>query len=591
MRLRRLVGWAAAVGTVAGTLTVPLLAGLSTPAAAVSFNPGPSHRFHAPVSAMGIGAINRSVNPHGGDAPHAASGAPAGNNGGSGSGGLSSIPLPRNIIRFNTDQSYISQSETTVSVDPGNTRHVVGGVNDGRMFFCPVLPASDCPSGFTQSLSGFTTSANGGRSVTFSDDIPGLTVNGDFLASWGDPMVAAAPGGNFYYSSLAISPTDTSNGIQLSISNQKLWRNPASCTTPLVTPTVNPCWSTTFVFGFTGTSVATFEDKPMMAVDRDKNSPFYGDAYVGWDHFAADGTSSSYLARCNQRLRCTMLSGGTQPVLSGSDPFVGFTTPVVGPTGNVYVTWCNFGTATTLTPIACRAASSGPGGTSFGAPSNILSTNGGLVGYATEQFRTTNVPVLAVDTSRRTTSGNLYFTIDVCTAGNYIDVTASEPGNCGSSAVLFSRSTNGGKTWSAPASVSAMAPRRGSAINPADAVTAQPWVTVDPRTGEVDLLYYSSQFDRFDHRLDVVAAGSRNAGRSWNFGRITRTSIEPNSDPTYYDYTIANGFGGSFVVPQFGDYFQAVALNGRLWTSFNATYVVKLGTFQTDPFLAVTFEP
>jgi hypothetical protein len=71
----------------------------------------------------------------------------------------------------------------------------------------------------------------------------------------------------------------------------------------------------------------------------------------------------------------------------------------------------------------------------------------------------------------------------------------------------------------------------------------------------------------------------------------TPTSIEPDSDPNYYDYTVPNGFGGGFIVPQFGDYFQAVALNGTLWTSFNATYTAEEGTFQTDPYLAVTSEP
>lgn len=596
MKLRRFLTLAVAAGTVGGSLTVPLLIGSSAPAAAVSFNPAPANRLHAPVSPMAIAAIAQALNPHQNNATSNASGTVGSASSSSlASGGVTSIPLPSNIIRFNTDQSYMSQSETTVAVDPHNTDHVVGGVNDSRVFFCPALPASDCPSGFTESLSGFSTSADGGHSVAVSDDIPSLTVNGVYLRSWGDPGVAAAPGGNFYYSSLAINPTSfgNGNGVELSISNAQLWRHPASCTSALATPTVNPCWSSTFVFGSTGTNLTTLEDKPMIAVDRDRQSSFYGDAYIGWDHFDfTTGTSASYLARCTPKLKCTMLSGGGQPILSGTDPFAAFTTPAVGPTGNVYVTWCNFGTATTLTPITCREVSSSPGGTSFGATSTILTTNGGLNGYAMEQFRTANIPVLAVDTSRTSTAGNLYFTIDVCTEGNYFNFNGpGNPGNCGSSAVLFSSSTDGGATWSAPVDVSALAPKPYGGTKPADATTVQPWVTVDPANGEVDLVYYTTQFDPFDHRLDVEVAGSTDAGSSWTFQRITRTSIEPNADPTYYDYLVASGFGGSFVVPQFGDYFQAVALGGKLWTSFNATYTAELGTFQTDPYLAVTSEP
>jgi len=153
MHLRRFALLAVAACTLGGSVAIPLLViGSGTPAAAVSFNPGPASRFHAPVSAMGITAINGTGvhqndaadagQPISASAPAAAAVPPA--------SGVSSIPLPPNIIRFNTDTSYITQSETTVAVDPANTDHVVGGVNDARVFVCPVLPA-DCPAGYTNS--------------------------------------------------------------------------------------------------------------------------------------------------------------------------------------------------------------------------------------------------------------------------------------------------------------------------------------------------------------------------------------------------------------------------------------------------------
>src|SRR5207247_508710 len=79
-----------------------------------------------------------------------------------------------------------------------------------------------------------------------------------------------------------------------------------------------------------------------------------------------------------------------------------------------------------------------------------------IVGFATEQFRTDSIPVIAVDTS--TSSNNLYFTIAACTSGSYYNFYGPFfPGNCGHSAILFSRSTDGGATWSTPATLSAPA--------------------------------------------------------------------------------------------------------------------------------------
>jgi hypothetical protein len=103
----------------------------------------------------------------------------------------------------------------------------------------------------------------------------------------------------------------------------------------------------------------------------------------------------------------------------------------------------------------------------------------------------------------------------------------------------------------------------------------------------VYVLFYTNQFDEFKHRLDVVAERSTDGGSTFTELRLTSVSNEPNSDPTMYDYLFPNGFGGSFVVPQLGDYFQGVALNGKLYVLFTADYAAMLGTYQSDPFLLV----
>lgn len=550
----------------------------------VSYNVGAAAKFHAPLSAMGVVAVNQAAAPipRGPDLASPATPAP------------DTASIPVNGIRFINDTSYIPQSEETIAVDPANTNHVVGGVNDARFFFCGLLPPSDCPSGAGLSLSGFTVSADGGHAILKGDVLPDLAENvgnatgipfPETLISWGDPSIVAGVDGNFYYASLAISENSSANGIELAMSNANLFSPTADCNSDPLTPTVNNCWTATLVAGNMSDIAGSFEDKELVAVDRDASSPFYGDAYVSWDHFNPNGTSESWVARCTPALSCTMIADGTNP-LSENAAFAAFTTPSVGTDGAAHFAWCNFGTFTSLGPIDCQVRSTAAHGGTLGPVTRVLSFYGagttfpsytGLTGFATEQFRTADIPVIAADTSQA--SNNLYFTVDVCSAGNYYNFYGPIlPGNCGESSILFSRSTDGGATWSTPVVLST------------SGVNVQPWLTVDPLNGAVVVAYYTTQFDAFNHRIDVVADVSNDQGQTFHQIRVTNVSNEPDSDPSMYDYLAASGFGGSFIVPQYGDYMQVDALGGQMWVSYTANYAVELGTFQTDPWLTLAPE-
>ncbi|MHB8567378.1 MAG: hypothetical protein ACYC7D_01255 [Nitrososphaerales archaeon] len=575
------------------------IAGTSTTvvADAFSYNSIPGTQFHAPVSQMS--AMRLTSNQKGAPLETSQQVTLAPNTAQS-EGDISLYPA---ALRFINDSSYMPQSETSLAVDPNNPDHVVGGFNDARLFFCPLLSASGCPSGYTLSLSGFTVSSDGGNSVLKGNDMPGVattvlnTTSGKheagYMIPFGDPSVVAGVNGHFYYASLSFDAFSGANGIIIGISNSNLFNPNVSCTTSVATPTTNNCWTTRFVFGNLTSTANTVEDKDLAAVDLNPNSPYYGYIYISWDHFFANGGSSSYLSRCTPDLSfCIMLSGGEAPVLSGSDPFVAFTTPAVDRQGNLYVTWCNYGTASTYGPITCSIRSSQPGGREFGQRHSILSFMGKgttlpsdtvVIGYATEQFRTSSIPNLAIDTSQR--GGNLYFAIEVCASGHYYafspsvfpGVPSDNPGNCGNSAVLFSKSSNGGNSWSSP-----------QIISPGLGVNTQPYVAVDLSSGTVYVTYYTTTYDSFNHRIDVAASISYNNGNSFSRERITQVSNEPNADPQMYNYNVTSGFGGSFSVPQYGDYFQSVALNGRLWVLFTGNYASEQGVFQADPFLVMT---
>lgn len=559
------------------TLSIPKARAL------VSYNPPPADFLHAPLSDMGFLAVTE-MNGNASQptvTPGIAFPSPNANN------NSSLKPIKANALRFINDTSYFPQTETSIAVDPSNTNHVVGGFNDQKYFFCTAFRLDCFGTGFSASVSGFTVSADGGATVLKGSDIPSVNSSVSLvpLISFGDPTVVAGANGVFYYSSLAASQFGA-NGIMVAKSNPNLFDPNVSCITSIQFLTMNRCWTTTLVFGNPDFSFSA-EDKPVMVVDR-SNGPYSGSLYVGWTHFSFFGTSASYLARCSPALdECTMLAGGNLPPISEADIFPDFTTPTVDANGNVHVAWCNYGTFGTFGPITCRIRSSPPGGTSFGrittilsfmGPGTMLSNDTFTQAFATEQFRTASTPYLTVDSSHQSTSGNLYFTIQVCTSGVYNAIQSrftalDNPGICGLSSIIFSRSTDGGATWSFPRTISQ------------PAVNAQPTITVDPISGHLFVLYYTTQYDPFNHRIDIAALKSTDGGSTFRQTRLTSVSNEPDSDPNMFVYF--SRFGGSWSIPQYGDYFQGVFIGGTLWTLFTANYAVEQGTFQTDPFLSV----
>ena len=105
-----------------------------------------------------------------------------------------------------------------------------------------------------------------------------------------------------------------------------------------------------------GTS-GVLEDKPLMAVDNHRSSPFRDRVYVTWTEFAADGTayiwsrtSSDYGETFAPRV---LVSGASPactntfelPTPNGPCNENQFSNPFVGPDGNLYVAWANYNNA------------------------------------------------------------------------------------------------------------------------------------------------------------------------------------------------------------------------------------------------------
>ena len=133
---------------------------------------------------------------------------------------------------------------------------------------------------------------------------------------------------------------------------------------------------------------------------------------------------------------------------------------------------------------------------------------------------------LAVDTSGGSNSGNVYITWQDGRNRNQTDPfgffggcpigTPPGPGYCFGD-VLFTRSVNGGATWSAPVRVND------------DPITLKvdhmfPAVEID-RNGQVFTVFYDRRRDSRNFLIDTFTAKSRDVGQTWKNHRVTEKNF------------------------------------------------------------------
>jgi hypothetical protein len=290
-----------------------------------------------------------------------------------------------------------AQNETTIAAS-GST--LVAGANDYRLY--------EPSENRYDSSAGFYRSTNGG--LTWSVGlVPGL-VRADTAApgpyeAAGDPAVAAGPDGTFWYADIAFDRSDAASAIGVSRSADG-----------------GKTWSTHFVVQTSATAgKRIFNDKDWVAADP--TDPTGNTAYVAWN---LDKNRSSAIV-----ISKTTDGGRTWSVPKRvSDLFTTdiSATVLVGNDGTVYVTFETF----TGSGDAVAFAVSHNGGTTFTtrliAPINDIPSP--LPGAT---FRDNSFPALALD-------------------GSTLHVVWSN-WNGSDADVVYMRSTNGGATWSAPVTI------------------------------------------------------------------------------------------------------------------------------------------
>lgn len=391
-------------------------------------------------------------------------------------------------------------------------------------------PADDTPENTTQSetslavlgntiCAGYNNSGPGGLSgLSRSPDLGATWTDLGGIGQFGDPVLAAHEAtGTFYYAEIATIGGDPAIGVA---------RSTDDCLTFGAPIDAGP--------GASAIPTTTLNDKPWIAVDNTGGAND-GDVYVCWTRFDSTGESELRFSRSTDGGATYVNEQILAP--SGTGPFgcsVG-----VGPGGEVFVAWADRA-GPTIDDIRFRRSLDG--GVTFDPAISIstgnrhpgidtivdCSPNGMTRPTLTGNIRMLHQAWLAVDTSLGPSNGNIYV------------VWASDPpGTPDNSDAFFSRSTDGGLTWSARVQVGA----GGGATD-----QFEPFVAVGG-TGALSIAWYDRRNDPANNSLiDVFKSFSRDGGTTLDpIERVTDVSfpvppINPNFDPM-----IGNCYMGEYI--------------------------------------------
>ncbi|GEM_PF-2771109 len=402
-----------------------------------------------------------------------------------------------------------AQNETTIAVNPAAAANLVGGTNDYRLYE-PSENRYDGSGGFYQTTDGGVTWTAG--------FLPGLVranaANPGPYESAGDPVVAAGPSGTFWYANLAFNRTDNANSVAVSRSTDS-----------------GASWTTSYVLQTSAAQGATlFNDKEWIGADPRNASV----AYVTWTQFHS--TTSGHTTRSNIVISKTTDGGASWSAPGNVSPYRYNQGSVVQVDANGVVRVVYEALAHGRDVIAYSVSSDG--GKTF--QTKILAVDNDILSpLPGASFRDNSFPAFAMN-------------------GSTLHIVWSN-WNGSNADVVYLRSTDGGATWSAPATI---AGGTGDQFFP--------WVAAN--AGKVYVSYFNRGGGGDSYTISVVASTTN--GASWTPQVAVSSATSTVSD--------GNAFGFPNCAYSFiGDY-SGVAVGGDgvahpLWTD------IRIGNDPSGP--------
>lgn len=400
------------------------------------------------------------------------------------------VPSGGPVVQVNQDATTQSQNETTIAIDPTDPDNLVAG--------------------------SITFETGGGQCAAYHSTDGGTTwthqvlPNAPLLTLAGDPVVAFDLAGTAYYLCMNLNRDAAGKAVQHSQYVYRSFDGGATWTAPILA---------------IGSPLANPDDKGHIAIDRHAGSPFAGNVYV----------ANTRLSTGEIRFARSTDGGATFAADQAiNDADIGFPANIaVGADGAVYVAWARETTGLPGNSTAIMLDKSIDGGQTFNA----------LSGGVDHQIQAGGV-VDSFDVRAYPDRGNGWAVLGTHpTDPNVVyAVWAQDPAGIDDSDVVFSRSVDGGNSWSVPIRVN-------DDVNPGGEFFSQFWPTlaVDPVDGEIDVIWYSDQHDpnRTDGTAltDVYFSSSTNSGSSFSPSiRLTPASSNPSG--FFGDYVAIDARGG-----------------------------------------------
>jgi hypothetical protein len=378
-----------------------------------------------------------------------------------------------------------AQAEPFIARSLGNEAVLIATFQEGR--FASEGGAVD---------GGYSTSTNGGLSWSRAL-IPNLTraAGGPYYRAT-DPVVAFDFSNNIYFSTDAATDPNFQNGV-IAVSK---W----SAATPAFAPPVEV---------YRPPNNSMFPDKEWIAVNTFPGTSTFNRVVVTWSLFSNTNAAGAPIVlsySTNGGASWSPIHSVTSQTASAQG-----SQPVFLPNGNLVVVYWNFGTSASPGE-RLEAVISGDGGVTFGAPHRIANA----VEWNEPSIRTGSfLPSAAVDR----VTGNIFVVYQAVLAG--------------SPRIAFTKSTDGGNTWSAPVAIS---------DNPVGKGVFNPAVNVAPGGKILTAVFY-------DHRdnpnsttlVDMYEALSFDGGATWQPNiRLTDVSTDASLAPlTAQGYMLGDYLG------------------------------------------------
>jgi hypothetical protein len=400
-------------------------------------------------------------------------------------------------VRANTDNTPYAQQEPAVAVNPLNHLNVVVAQKDER--------SAPQPNTATKEV-WIDTSTDGGQTwINTHIPMPDMS-----KPQQSDPVVVFSDNNSVYVSIIGLSDAGGLGTYTVMVAHSTdgglTWPTPAVAVDP----------------GLGGS------DKEWLAQDNNPSSPYYHRLYVTWTNFSA---GPSFVEKWSSDSGATWNpSPGTNfvDVSYGTyDNCCQFSMPVVLANGNVIVTWNS-------DPVIAVGKST-DGGQSFINPNVGGPGITGVNSVPGAQWRLNTIPSTAVSPA----TGTL--------------VTTWADGRNGKDDIYFSRSTDSGATWSAPARI----PHNTAGSS----YQVEPWVSAAPN-GRFDAIWYDDRDSPGDPNVfNIYASHSTDDGATW-----TGPDEQVSDASTNLNIGIPRGSGWNGAA---GDYINVTSVNDTayaVWT-------------------------